>query len=313
VTDDDYLWEKKGPPDADVERLERVLRPLGRRDDAPIATPARRPRLFLWAALAAAAAVIVAVTLRGGPEIAADAPVVATGPKIHDATGDAAVGVGEWIETKDADRQILVGDLGRLTLAAQSRLQVRHVSDEETRLYLARGSMEAFVSAEARPRFFQVDTDAARCVDLGCRYTLDVAPSGDATVRVVTGQVAFETPTREVFVPAGAVAVARKGRGPGTPRFEDARETLVAAFDAYDAARESSDRRRELALVALDAVTGPRDTLPAWHLLQDPDAEVVRAAAARLEALAGQCGLAATATPRELRDRWKERLATQCW
>ncbi len=313
MNDDDYLYEKKGEPDADVERLERVLGPLGRRDDAPIAAAQRRPRVFVWAALAAAAAVVVAVTLTSEPATVPDAPVVATGPKIHDATGDTAFGAGEWIETTDADREILVGDVGRVTLAAQSRLQVRHVSDEETRLYLARGSLEAFVSADARPRFFQVDTDAARCVDLGCRYTLDVAEDGVATVRVVTGQVAFETATREVFVPAGAVATARKGRGPGTPRFEDARETLVAAFDAYDAAPESVDRRRELARLALDAVTGARDTLPAWHLLQDPDAEIVRAAASRLETLAGQCGISATATPRELRDRWKERLGTTCW
>lgn len=320
MTDDDYLWEKKGEPDADVERLERVLRPLGRKDGDPfvVATVPHRPRLFVWAALAAVAAtVVVAVSLQRNTETPpmppVAAPTVATGPKIHDATGDAAVGVGEWIETKDADRQILVGDLGRVTLAAQSRLQVRHVSDEETRLYLARGSMEAVVSADARPRFFQVDTDAARCVDLGCRYTLDVAPSGDATVRVVTGQVAFETATREVFVPAGAVAVARKGRGPGTPRFEDARETLVAAFDAYDAATESADRRRELARAALDSVTEARDTLPAWHLLQDEDAEIVRAAASRLEAVAGKCEVAATATPREVREAWKERLESECW
>lgn len=316
MTDDDYLFEKKGEPDAEVERLERVLRPLGRRDDAPFVAPTAPPRarLLVWAALAAVAAtVIVAVTLRSGTTTPASPSVVATGPKIHDVTGNTAVGVGEWIETKDADRQILVGNLGSVTLAAQSRLQVRHVSDAETRLYLARGSLEATVSANARPRFFQVDTDAARCVDLGCRYTLDVAPSGDATVRVVTGQVAFETATREVFVPAGAVAVARKGRGPGTPHFEDTRETLVAAFDAYDAAPELGDRRRELARAALDAVTDARDTLPAWHLLQDPDAEIVRAAASRLEAVAGRCDVAATATPREVRDAWKERLESRCW
>jgi hypothetical protein len=196
-------------------------------------------------------------------------------------------------------------------LAADSRLQVRHVSDETTRLYLARGSLEAKVTKDARPRFFQVDTDAARCVELGCRYSLSVGDDGGSTVRVLTGQVAFEAGPREVFVPAGASCVARKGRGPGTPRFDDAREAVVQAFDAYDAAPEEA--KRTLALAALDVVRDGRDTLPAWHLLQDPDATVTAAALAKLETVAGRCDAGTTEPAAKVRAAWKELLEARCW
>src|SRR5262245_59795226 len=54
---DDYLWDKSGEPDPEIEKLERTLRPLGH-DDRPLAlpetgeAPARAPRrsgsLGIW-------------------------------------------------------------------------------------------------------------------------------------------------------------------------------------------------------------------------------------------------------------------------
>jgi hypothetical protein len=323
MSDDEYLFDKTGAPDPEVAKLERALRPVGRGDDAPVVfeDAPRRPTPWIFGlAAAAAACLVVTASLFFFPTVApfpprpnttTAIPPSSSGPTIQDATADASFAVGEWVETKDAEREILVGDLGRVTLAAQSRLQVKHVSDEETRLYLERGSLEAFVSAGARPRFFQVDTDAVRCVDLGCRYTLEVADDGDAKVRVVTGQVAFEDGKREVFVPAGAVCVAKKGRGSGTPRFEDAPPAVAKAFDAYDAA--SPDDRPKLAAAALQTVRDDRDTLPAWHLLQDADAETARAAAARLELVAGKIDFGADVSEAGYRNAWKERLAAKCW
>jgi hypothetical protein len=270
----------------------------------PRAAP-RRARVFLFAGIAVAAAAAIVMLVPFSPP-----PPPAT--RIVVASASVPIAVGEWIETRGDTREVRVGDLGTVKVAQNSRLELRHVSDETTRLYLERGAIEARVSADARPRFFQVDTDAARCVDLGCRYTLEVADDGVATVRVVTGQVAFETETREVFVPAGATCVARRDRGPGTPRFDDAPETLARAFDAYDAAAGATDRR-DRARAALDAVSGGRDTLPAWHLLQDQDAEIARAAAARLEAVAGRCDTPEGADAAAVRAAWKERLRSECW
>lgn len=311
MSDDDYLFDRTGSVDPDVERLESVLRPLGRSDDTPVtAAPRPRGRWLILPLLAAAAAALIAINLPRSKAV--DPAPVPTGPTIVDATADARFAVGDWIETRDAPREVLVGDLGRVTVRANSRLAVRHVSDEKTLLYLARGSLEARVSADAHPRFFQVDTDAARCVDLGCHYTLHVDDEGVATVHVDTGQVAFETEKREVFVPAGASCIARKDRGPGTPRFDDASTALAKAFDAFDAASGAAERR-DLARAALGAVTGGRDTLAAWHLLQDEDTEIASAAATRLEAVAGPCELPSGADAAAVRAAWKERLWSQCW
>ena len=309
---DDHLFDPTASHDPEVERLERLLRPLGRRDDAPIAAPRRTRNRWIVVGLAAAAALVAAVTVpRDAP---VPSPAAGRGAEVRDERTDATVAVGAWIDAGEADREILVGDVGRVTLAARSRLQVRYVSAETTRLYLERGRLEARVAADARPRFFQVDTDAARCVDLGCRYTLEADGEGVATVRVVTGQVAFEAGPREVFVPAGASCVARTGSGPGTPRFDDARDGLCAALDAFDAAiGASAESRRSLARAALDAVDDGRDTLAAWHLLQDPDAEIAAAAASRLVAVAGAVVTVPGAAAQEVRAAWKERLEPLWW
>lgn len=323
--DDRYLFDGSGPPDPDVERLERVLRPLGTTDDA-VVTPVRHPparwvspAAIRWtlAAMAVAAAIWgVAVFVDSRPTVYRFRPedraarIAAAAPVVRAAGAADPLAVGSWIETAEDSREITIGDtIGRITLGARSRLQVRHVADETTRLYLARGALEAFVSADARPRFFQVDTDAARCVDLGCRYTLEVADDGVATVRVTTGQVAFETGTREVYVPSGATCAARPGAGPGTPRFEDAPDDLRAAFDALDgAARAPGDERSKLARAALATVRSPRDALAAWHLLQEPDAGLVRDVVARLEAVAGPCAAPSDAGAVALREAWKAHL-----
>lgn len=333
---DAYLFDRSGTPHADIERLERVLGPLGARadDPRPAAHPspaddipraaARSPLLGRLAAAAACAAAALVVAffvqeLRAPQAVEphlgdSQAPPAAGFAVTDPAAGGGRVAVGAWVEPSGVARELLIGDVGRVVLAAGSRLQVREVGDESTRLYLQRGSLEATVSADARPRFFQVDTDAARCVDLGCRYTLAVTDDGAATVHVTTGQVAFETADREVFIPAGALCAARRDSGPGTPRFADAPADLIAALDAFDAApREPADRRRAAAASALDAVRGGRDTLAAWHLLQDADPEIARAADARLRSVAGACGVPSDGTPADARRAWKADLFVRCW
>lgn len=332
---DDFLWDRSEPPDPLVGRLEEVLGPLGRRDDAPVprrTSPAPRGRRI--AGFAAAAVLLATVTLLAlredappqdpGDSEVAHLPPEPGAPALHvEGTGDRLV-VGSWVEADAAPRELVLGDVGRIVLDAGSRVQVRRLAGEETRLYLARGRMEATVSADARPRFFQVDTDAARCVDLGCRYTLSVDPDGVAHVAVTLGQVAFETHGdgvsgggREVYVPSGAECVARPDLGPGTPRFRDASPEVATAFDAYDTAPAGdAEARRRAALAAIALVRTERDTLPAWHLLQDRDATIAAAAAARLDEITGGCSLASLprAVPRaEDRAAWKEFLDGRCW
>jgi hypothetical protein len=289
----DYLWDRTGVPDPEVRALEDLLRPLAHDartlpPAAPLAAvrrpaaPRRRRPLLVLASLAGAALVLVALARRGlEPPPSVGLPDAAPAPRLSVASRG-ALAEAEWLEAADDDVDLVLGErLGRFTLRQGSLMQVRRLGADLTRLYLERGELHAFVSAEARPRFFQVDTPAARCVDLGCRYTLAVDEAGDAFVRVLTGRVAFENEGREAFVPAGALCRASRSRGPGTPRFEEAPAALVRALDAYDLASDPATRRARAAEVVANAAS-EEDALVLWHLLQDADDEVAAAAAARL-------------------------------
>jgi hypothetical protein len=300
---EDHLFDPRAPVDPQVERLERLLAPLAfdpaRTPLGPRAAPVAGGVERGWIAAVAAVAVVAvggALLLRGGPRTGGltERQPQASGPALIATGTSEPLRERAWIETQGTARDLRLGDVGRLTLGAGSRLEVRRLSADETRLYLERGRLDAFVSADAHPRFFQVDTPATRCVDLGCQYTLVVDDAGDAHVEVQTGQVAFENEGREVYVPAGARCRAQRRGGAGTPVFGDAPDALVAALERFDAARWASSppaERLERARALLDAVTTERDALVAWHLLQDDDPAVAQRAHARLHALVGEAPL----------------------
>jgi hypothetical protein len=309
TSSDDYLWDRSGEPDADVEALEKALRPLGHVAAPPPA--ARRPRRVL---LYAAAAVVL-VAIGAGVTAWLLRPERKTGGiSIRDLSSGRSLGEDTWIVAGDSGVELALGDVGRVTLDGGSRLQVRRAEKDLARLYLEHGSLEARVAADARPRFFQVETPATRCVDLGCRYVLSVDAAGTSRVEVLTGRVAFEDAGREVYVPAGAGCIARAGAGAGTPRFLDAPPRLVAALDAFDALpRAASEERREKARAIFAAVPDARQALVLWHLLQDPDADVAEEAMASLERITAppsgcRCVAGTRPTPDDVR-LWKDTLA----
>ncbi|MFN0059619.1 MAG: FecR domain-containing protein [Planctomycetota bacterium] len=314
----DYLYDRAGIADPTVERLESLLAPL-RHDGRPLRF-ASRPARRSWRAAASAAVLLFAVTLgyffmrdRAQDDNGKSTPAFALRCS---ETGE-ALDAGAWVVAGAETRELELDRLGRITLSPATRLQLRTVGADETLLYLERGEIHATVAVDARPRFFQVETDAARCVDLGCRYSLSVDASGDSFVRVELGRVAFEHGTREVYVPAGAECRARKGVGAGTPRFVDAPSALVRAFDHFDSlASAAAADRRDAALAALNAVTSDRDTLSAWHLLQESDAGVVRAALAKLATISGRPligELQSAPVAAAEREDWKLYLEFRCW
>jgi hypothetical protein len=321
LRDDDYLWDPRAPVDPEVERLERLLAPLahvpGR--SVPSNLPARRrPALRAWAWVGALAATVLAVLWVTGRAPDTVVPPPASGPELVALEPRQQLAESAWLETGAEERELRLGTVGQVTLGAGSRLEVRRLSAEETRLYLERGRLEALVSADAQPRFFQVDTPATRCVDLGCRYTLVVDERGDALVEVETGRVAFENDGRAVLVPRGASCRATRAAGAGTPRFLDAAAHLVEALDGFDAAAgERSERRRALAAEALRAALSLRDALPVWHLLQDPDAEIAALAHLRLaeltEAPAAARATLGSAPDATARAAWRETLEPSWW
>lgn len=236
---DDYLWDRSGPPDLEVARLERRLAPLRyRHRQSP------RPSRVRWAmagVLIAAAAGLVLM--------------MAPGPRSTSwQVAGARLRQGQIVRTGNRAVRLEAEEVGRVDLAANSVLRTAGGK----RLALERGELHAFIWAPARE--FVVETPSARAVDLGCEYTLNVDEKGDGVLRVTMGWVAFQVGDREAFIPAGATCVTRRRGGPGVPYFEDASDGLRHSVAGF----ERGDRG---ALHGLLAAARPRDGLTLWHLL----------------------------------------------
>ncbi len=265
---DDYLWDKSGEPDPDVERLESLLGRFRFDAEAAPRAPAvvrvapRRPRLAWVSAMAASLA--IAILAARAPMATPSIAMVAHGPVLvgqDSVEGKALLPAGAWLETSDARARLtLAADIGTVDVNPRSRIKLVEATDRRQRLELARGSIRA--SVDAPPRLFIVDTPSARAVDLGCAYTLHVEPDGSGSLSVDTGWVALETGGRDAYVPAGAVCEMRPGVGPGTPRFRDAPAELHEALDRLDFGGAAEG---DLAIVL--ATARERDTLTLWHLL----------------------------------------------
>jgi len=256
----DYLWDRSGPPDPEIERLEKTLAPLRYRHRADLFAARRAPAK--WLAMAAAAAVIAAAA---GLEMRAPlAP--ATRWQVDSVRGQASVGnkeaavamslrAGQTVRTaSDTEITFRAEDFGTMEIGPDSELRAA----TDRRIELERGLLHAYIWAP--PRQFVVDTPSARAVDLGCQYTIKVDPSGDGLLRVSLGWVAFQYRGQESFIPAGAACVTRKRQGPGVPFYEDASEALRRSLASFELGNAG----------ALDGILDaahPSDGLTLWHLL----------------------------------------------
>lgn len=174
-------------------------------------------------------------------------------------TGELAV--GKWLETdSDSRASLKVADIGQVDVDPGTRVRLVETKLTEHRLELARGRISARIWAP--PRLFYVNTPSAVAEDLGCAYTLEVDERGGSLLRVTHGWVALAREGRESIVPAGAACATQPGTGPGTPFFEDASPSFVAALARFDFEGGGAD--------ALSAVVNEArllDTLTLWHLL----------------------------------------------
>jgi len=311
----DYLWDRSGQPDADVQRLENLVSAFAH-DDRRLQKWDRRPGPWRLVALAASILVcVVAWWCFHGRETRETSETSETSEvKLLVVGEDRLLREKEWFDATAESRELRLTRsetwLGEFSLDPGSRLQARRIGDDVAQLYLDNGRMNAFVYLDAHPRFVQTRTPATNCVDLGCKYTLTVNEAGDSVVEVTMGRVAFEDNGREVYVPHGATCRASKARGAGTPRYLDAPQALVRALDAFDAAHEQgSTERLRLCTTVLEAVPAEdlRHCLSVFHLLGDRDAGVVEAA---------REWLVAHVVPRTLRNdraRMKQYLEDNYW
>jgi hypothetical protein len=280
-TDDEpYLWDRSGEPDPDIVRLEKVLGQLRQHRTLPAlpARPRRVLRVSTWTmgVLSAAAAVLLIAAAgwfvleraRSGWSVQtiAGTPVI-DGIRAGDtrAAANVRLGIGEWLVTDGLSRaRIAVGQIGRVDVGPNTRLQLMEARGREHRMALTRGTIHARIWAP--PKFFYVNTPSATAIDLGCEYTLQVDDSGAGLVRVTLGWVGFEGGGREAFIPAGAVGATRPGVGPGTPYYEDAPSGYGDALAILDFGRPD-DPGRAAAFELVLSSARRRDALTLWHLL----------------------------------------------
>jgi hypothetical protein len=317
--DEQYLWDRTGPVDEDVVRLEGLLSSLAAPSAAdlrplPLPVSAAETSLSWRALLAAAALVLMAVgiawftTPRSG--LPADPwrvarvegqPTIAAAPL----SSRSRLEPGRWVETDASSTAVMfIGRIGRLELAPQSRLRVVTAAPGDHRAELVRGTIEAQIWAP--PGQFVIDTPSATAVDLGCAYTLTMDERGVGLITVQGGWVGFEHGGREAFIPAGASGRTRPGRGPGTPTYTDAPATLREAVDRIDEADTAAGQSDALGVVLRDA--RPEDAFTLWHLIDRVDATLVPQVVDRLAGLVpmpdGVTREGILARNRDMRDAW---------
>ena len=285
----DYLWDGSGKPDPEIQRLESLLSEF-RQADRPLDLPAHLPvapgkfRGLLiqmpWIPRLAAAAVVLLtlgaaayffVRPTGSPnlgpawDVATLQGTTQIGPRSFTGTNISKLHVGQTLVTSANSRASLYQlDLGEIKIDPNSRVRLIETNQHRKRIQLEVGTIHAAIWAPAGQ--FVVDTPSAVAVDLGCAYTLQVAPDGSGTIRTTLGWVGFQLNGRDSFIPAGAMCSTHPGIGPDTPYFEDTSPSFREALSLFDHLLQSTDvHSRQLDIILSHARA--KDALTLWHLL----------------------------------------------
>jgi ferric-dicitrate binding protein FerR (iron transport regulator) len=311
---DEYLWDRSGEPDPEIQQLEEVLGRLRSQQSAPHWSEKSRVRTMpepgRWGGAIAAGVVLViaASWLVSRPfqtawKVARVAGTPTVGSHMIYATGQLTVGQA-LVTDSNSRAKLGVWNIGEVELAPNSRLRLLRADKTDQRLALDRGTLHA--SIWAPPRLFSVETPAAVAVDLGCEYTLHVDSSGATTLHVIMGWVGFNQNGHESWVPAGAECVMRRGTQPGTPYFVDASGAFRTALDRFDFEHDPS------ALDGILPAARPRDALTLWHLLPKLHGAAQALVYERMAALApppaGVTRQGILADDRQMFDRWWDEL-----
>jgi hypothetical protein len=229
---DDYLWDKSGEPDAEVQKLEALL---GRyRSAAPmpdfkrVAAIRRRP---VWPFAVAAALIVCAIL--GAVRFytpanrwrATDASGVADVPHAILRTGDV-------VRTERGSVRLQSPAVGTIDLGANTTVRLIENRSKRHRLALAAGTIHAKTTSQ--PGVFVIDTPKARAIDLGCEYTLTITPGGGGELHVIAGWVDLTHGYEQSLVPQGASAMIEADGSLTVPVFDDAVPAFHAAMRDHD-------------------------------------------------------------------------------
>jgi ferric-dicitrate binding protein FerR (iron transport regulator) len=297
---DDYLWDRSGPRDPEVERLEQLLRPLAH--DAPLDELRLRrrrkaPWIVLGVALAAAAAVAVFIALPREPAAPCAGgrgfPFTGRGGSVSCGGAEVAAGVlpvGGSLDTGAHEADLAIAEIGSAQLGPHTRVHLDHSDVAGHHLTIDRGRMHARVNAP--PRLFAVATRGTEVTDLGCEYTIEVDVTGAGSIVVQSGKVELAAGAHAIVVaPAGTHATIFAGQRPGVPVGAGASAALVAAVRDYEhgdpaglsAVLAAAGTPDAITLVGLAAIDGAHraDILARLAAVSPPPGEVTVDAATR--------------------------------
>jgi hypothetical protein len=268
-----YLWDRSGPSDVEVERLERLLGRYRLETLPPLrVTPAPPIRVWMWAAAACLAIAVSVLGYRIYRQHRASTCEIASvrgAVRVNNAAvhQSASLKAGDRIEVGgDGEARIRVGTIGEIVVGPESLLSLTQF-DRRRRFMLERGSIEAGIIAA--PYVFVIDTPFATAYDLGCAYKLEIAPEGDGRIEVTSGWVVLQNSETESLVGAGTIAEIRRGQAPGIP----VRSAAFAAFstEVRTISFDDSPQARMQALMAILPNTTKEDVIMLVNLLWHVD------------------------------------------
>ena len=272
----DYLWDRSGPAEPDVQRLESLLAQY-RMTERPLRVPAREPqRLSVRAwrfgfALAACAVIVLALfayraynTAKTGWQFVAEQGH----PDVEGRSMKSGMlHVGQSLETTAGERvRIQVASIGEVELRDQSQLKLLESREGRQRLAMQYGTMHARIYAP--PAVFVVDTPAARAIDLGCEYTLTVDKNGSGHISVDLGWVQLEYSSDQSLIPSGMMAEIAPS-GLLTPAYyPDATTTFRKALVTWSLNHDVTEKQRAELLNSVLAEARLRDALTVVNLFR---------------------------------------------
>ncbi len=285
--DDDYLWDRSGPADPEIARLESVLAPYALRADRSVRISSTLPsrertthvrRRSGWRIALASAAVLAmcAIGIAGwyrhrllwpdGQPWQLSALSGETRIDGRAAAGAETLAPGSVLETGDGgSANLRAARIGQVAIGENSRLSLIETRSGRHRLRLQQGSLWARVWAP--PGALGVSTPVADVIDLGCEFLLRVDADGNGQLTVNSGWVQIDNWQWEILVPQHARVELRGSGRPGTPYDLGASADFVAALREIDAQGRAADARGD-AVRRLVAASRPQDAISLVSLLR---------------------------------------------
>lgn len=229
---DDYLWDKSGEPDAEVQKLEELL---GRYRSSAAMPDFNRivviRRRLLWPYALAAALIVCAILGAVRFYTPANRWRATEESGIADVP-HALLRAGDVVRTERGSVRLHSPAVGTIDLGANTTVRLVENRSRRHRLALAAGTIHA--KTMSQPGVFVIDTPKARAIDLGCEYTLTIAPNGGGVLHVIAGWVDLTHDYEQSLVPQGASAFIGSDSSLTVPIFDDAAPRFKTAVLQHD-------------------------------------------------------------------------------